>query len=79
MRLGGRFPTFAVITCRAGSNKVVPGMVSALVSGGDVVDGQLGGFVSAILTSVVVPAEDFRFCQFEDRARPLDHVCKPDD
>ncbi len=79
MSLDGCLPTFFVIAGRAGGDKVIPGMGAAHPPGLDVIDGQFACFVSAILTGEIIPAENFRFGQFDCRTGAFDHIFEPDD
>jgi hypothetical protein len=70
---------FLPVTWWAGRNHVCPDMLPAQAAGNDMVNGQEAGFLAAILTGIIVPAQDFSLGQIDLQARPFNHITKFDD
>ncbi len=79
LRLFDGPPPLAVVTMRAGSHQVGPHVLSSQVAWDDVIDGQVGDVLAAILAGVVIPSQHFPFGQLNPRARPVDHFFQADD
>lgn len=71
-------PAFAVVADPAGGHQILPAMLTAQAARDDMVQRQVQVIAPAILTGVIVAAEDFLFVQLDTRAGALDHPLKAD-
>ena len=70
---------FAVVAVWTGCDNVRPDMLAAQVPGHDVVHRQPAIALAAVLTGIIVPAEDFTAGQLDMRARTMNLSLQPDD
>jgi len=70
--------TFAMIAVRAGSHQVGPNMFPTQVARSDMIHGKIWNMLTAVLTGVVVPAQDLSFGQLHLRAGAVDHFFQAD-
>ncbi len=77
--LAEQMPALGVITGRTSSDDVVPGVTAAQMTRNDMVNRQVAGAASAILTGEIVAAQDFAPAKFDLWAGTTDHLPKTDD
>ena len=69
-------PGFSPVAGCAGAHQIFPGMLSALMSGHHMVQGQLMALFTAILAGKMVAVEDFYARQFGLGSRSPDQTCQ---
>ncbi len=74
-----RQAAFAVIAGWAGSHNIRPHVGATHVTRQNVVDGEVGGLLSAVLAGIVVAAEDLAAGEADVRMRGVDHLLQADD
>lgn len=63
--------TFAVITMWAGGDNVCPDVLSAKMTGHDMIHSQAAVSPAAVLAGIIVPAKDLAAGQLDVGARPM--------
>jgi hypothetical protein len=71
-------PTFAPITGDAGTDHIVPGVLSTPTPRNNVVQGKFFRLPAAILAGVLVAIEYLEPAQFPLMTRPINHIDQPD-
>jgi len=70
--LRGRSPGFATITGFTAADHILPGMLTPLMAGNNVIQGQLFKLFATILASVMIATEDLNASQLSHRAGTFD-------
>ena len=78
MRLLERPTAFSVITGRASSHQILPGVITSQVARQDMVDGHYRSMLPAVLAGIAVTAHDFPLGELDMRTRALDHMDQAD-
>jgi len=73
-----RHAAFEMVAARTGCDEIVPVRFAAQVARDNVVDRQVVRLPAAVLAGVIIPAEDLLASQFDDGARPFDHLSQAD-
>src|SRR3990172_213213 len=65
--------TLAVVAVLAGGNQVSPSIFTPQMARNNMVDRQVDSSLTAILTNIVIPAQNLALGQLDSRVRPADH------
>ncbi len=73
-----RFSAFAVIAGPASRGQIVPGMKTPARAGDDVIEGEIVGHTTAVLTGEAIPGEHLTPREFDSRTRAADEIDESD-